>query len=258
MFAGAPDARLVAQDREIALEIENVDVSQDRFRTRVFVDGLIPGMHWCPVAAAAVQWDPAQLHFVDFRTNPYHLSPSFFCEMDNGSRLVFQIITGFATACIPFPACRQPIADIEFRVVSHFQETTLDLLDEYLLPPIPEALHPVVHDQVPEPVFDPTLFDGIVRLRPFVRGDTDGTASLTMQDAIGVLQYLFIGAPLDCPDPADVNDDGRVDISDAVYLLRHLFAGAPAPPPPAGEPGLDPTDDALDCAPLPPPPICGA
>jgi len=38
-----------------------------------------------------------------------------------------------------------------------------------------------------------------------------------------------------------------VDIADAVYVLAYLFAGGPEPPPPFGEPGFDPTDDALGC-----------
>src|SRR5262249_22817969 len=53
---------------------------------------------------------------------------------------------------------------------------------------------------------------------------------------------------MDCPDAADVNDDGIVNISDPVYLLRFLFQGGPGPPPPFPVCGADPTADSLGCA----------
>jgi hypothetical protein len=176
--------------------------------------------------------------------------------IEGGEQVVLNIVYSFASGCIPSPSCRQAVGEIELRVVSQFDETVLNLLDEYRVPPIPEPLRPTVDDQACEVVIDPALIDGVVRLRPFVRGDTDGTGTLELADVITLLGYLFLGAVLSCPDPADANDDGQVDVSDAIYLLRHFFGGAPAPPPPAGEAGLDPTEDDLDCAPLPVPGNC--
>ncbi|MBI4604860.1 MAG: FG-GAP repeat protein [Planctomycetes bacterium] len=84
--------------------------------------------------------------------------------------------------------------------------------------------------------------------RLFTRGDSNADRKIDISDGIHTLRALFSGASLTCRDAADSNDDGRVDISDAVYLFSYLFIGGDRPPPdPFDEPGLDPTDDGLEC-----------
>jgi len=85
--------------------------------------------------------------------------------------------------------------------------------------------------------------------RPFVRGNTDGDASVNVADVVFILMYLFEKGPdITCLDAADVNDDGRIDISDPVYLLFYLFGSGPPPPAPFPAPGTDPTlADELSC-----------
>ena len=61
-------------------------------------------------------------------------------------------------------------------------------------------------------------------------------------DAIQTLNYLFLGGELGCPDAADANDDGFVDISDVFTTVFHLFAGKKIPQP-NGRDGLDLTYD---------------
>ena len=82
----------------------------------------------------------------------------------------------------------------------------------------------------------------------FVRGDPNGDRKVDISDAIQMLTFQFLGTPqFGCQDSADANDDGRVNISDAVAILHHLFRGAGFLPEPAGECGVDPTDDGLAC-----------
>jgi hypothetical protein len=84
----------------------------------------------------------------------------------------------------------------------------------------------------------------------FIRGDADLDGSVSITDAIFVLNHLFTGgtAPR-CEDPADSNDDGVVDLSDPVTALGALFLGTRSLPAPGPiRPGYDPTpDDTFAC-----------
>jgi hypothetical protein len=83
---------------------------------------------------------------------------------------------------------------------------------------------------------------------PFVRGDSNGDATVNITDARHALNYLFLrGATPPCLDAADANDDGKLNITDPIAILILLFRGGSPLPPPA-TPGLDPTADGLDCA----------
>jgi hypothetical protein len=81
----------------------------------------------------------------------------------------------------------------------------------------------------------------------FVRGDVDGSGTLTVTDSIRVLWAIFLGQPLDCEEAADVNDDGLLNITDPIYLFDFVFRGGPLPPAPFPEPGPDLDDDPLGC-----------
>ncbi len=84
----------------------------------------------------------------------------------------------------------------------------------------------------------------------FVRGDIDGDGKIAINDPILILGYLFKGTEVVvCADAADANDSGKIDIADALYLLQYLFAGGAEPPAPFPEPGPDPTEDSIHCAP---------
>ncbi len=70
---------------------------------------------------------------------------------------------------------------------------------------------------------------------------------------VSVLGFLFLGdaAPW-CPDAADADDSGVLDITDPIYLLGHLFLGGPAPPPPGlAACGADRTLDRLEACSYP-------
>ena len=62
----------------------------------------------------------------------------------------------------------------------------------------------------------------------FICGDTDGSNSITISDAVLIISYIFSGGMP--PNPllaGDVDCSGNVTISDAVYLISYIFAGGP-------------------------------
>ena len=88
----------------------------------------------------------------------------------------------------------------------------------------------------------------VVSTAPFVRGNVNGDATVSLTDVVVVLDHLFQGQlALDCKGSADVNDDGGVNLSDAAYLLNFLFRGGPPPMAPYPACGRDSTPTNLDC-----------
>ena len=74
---------------------------------------------------------------------------------------------------------------------------------------------------------------------------------LVAAHALGVLGALGTG-PLGCPDAADPNDSGDIDLSDPVFLLRYLFLGGETLPTPGPDAcGWDGTRDGLARCALP-------
>ena len=84
----------------------------------------------------------------------------------------------------------------------------------------------------------------------FKRADVDTGGGVNITDGIFLPNSLFGGQQLPaCRDSADANDDGGLNIADAVYIFNMLFGGGALPPDPGMTTcGVDPTDDALDCA----------
>lgn len=61
-------------------------------------------------------------------------------------------------------------------------------------------------------------------------GDADGSATVTISDAVLLINYIFAGGP--APNPllsGDADCSGSVTISDAVHLINYIFAGGAAP-----------------------------
>jgi len=99
----------------------------------------------------------------------------------------------------------------------------------------------VVVTEPPPPTAPPELFR---------RGDANLDSVADLSDGVSILNHLFSNErPLGCPDAADSDDSGDVDISDAIRLFGFLFLGGqdlPAPGP--FECGVDNTsDDGLGC-----------
>jgi len=89
----------------------------------------------------------------------------------------------------------------------------------------------------------------------FRRGDVNADGRLDIADTVATLEYLFGSREnLPCPDAADANDSGAIDISDPIRLLMRCFPlGDPEVPcqdrlpAPFLECGLDPSPDNLTC-----------
>jgi len=83
--------------------------------------------------------------------------------------------------------------------------------------------------------YDPTLnssdvFLTKICLQTHVCGDADGSGTVTISDAVYLINYIFSGGP--APNPllsGDADCSGAVTISDAVYLINYIFSGGPAP-----------------------------
>jgi subtilisin family serine protease len=61
-------------------------------------------------------------------------------------------------------------------------------------------------------------------------GDTNGSGSVNISDAVLLINYIFIGGdPPVSPESGDTNCDGDVNISDAVVIINHVFIGGYAP-----------------------------
>ena len=112
--------------------------------------------------------------------------------------------------------------------------------------PQPSALYRGVDLQPLRPV-------GVVKFsreerRPtdFRRGDADASGSLSIADAVVVLDFVFAGTTLACRQAADANADNRINLLDAIVILEHLFRRRPLPSP-TPECGLDPNPDELGC-----------
>ncbi len=82
----------------------------------------------------------------------------------------------------------------------------------------------------------------------FLRGDADSDGSVTINDPMTVLNFLFLSGDLSCLKAGDANDDGGVDVGDAIRLLVFLFTGGSPIPEPYPDAGADPTSDGLGCA----------
>jgi hypothetical protein len=129
------------------------------------------------------------------------------------------------------------------------EDLVLGLEDGLSEPPIRNLY---VVNGSPVPVTELTA--GVIHLmlplggEAFLRGDVNMDEDIDIADPVSILAFSFSGGrePA-CMDAADANDDGRVDVSDAVYLLNYLFTGGSAPPPPAGQPGRDLTEDSQGC-----------
>ena len=106
---------------------------------------------------------------------------------------------------------------------------------------------------------DPTMFSVLVvsvclfsnTFPEFIRGDANLDHKVNISDAIEILRGindLCQGECLrDCPDSADANDDGGVNLRDAIFLLQYLFSHGPKPYSHFPNQGIDHTFDSLGC-----------
>ncbi len=94
---------------------------------------------------------------------------------------------------------------------------------------------------------DTTSDSGDSQQANFIRGDVNGDGMLDLTDGTQLQLWIGNAISIDCPDAADVNDDGVVDESDPVYIFEYLYQGSNPPPAPYPAAGPDPTADGLEC-----------
>ncbi len=98
----------------------------------------------------------------------------------------------------------------------------------------------------------PRVEDGLMRivgdLTFFRRGDSNGDQLVDVSDPIFTLGYLFLGGQEpSCPDAADADDSGELNLTDAVVTLNWLFGTGPDRIAfPRRNSGRDPTPDSLE------------
>jgi hypothetical protein len=87
-------------------------------------------------------------------------------------------------------------------------------------------------------------------LPTFRRGDKDGDGRVTITDAIGIINFLFLGFGfVPCLDAADADDSGSYNLTDSIRILNVLFLGIGVIPAPGmDECGVDSTADDIGCA----------
>jgi hypothetical protein len=61
-------------------------------------------------------------------------------------------------------------------------------------------------------------------------GDSDGNETVSIGDAVFIINYIFGGGPApNSLEAADSDCSGAVSIGDAVYIINFIFGGGPAP-----------------------------
>jgi hypothetical protein len=73
-------------------------------------------------------------------------------------------------------------------------------------------------------------FLGFKAAPKFVAGDADGSGTISIADAIVIINYVFGGGTPPKPLAAgDADCSGSLTIGDAVFIINYIFAGGPAP-----------------------------
>ena len=90
-------------------------------------------------------------------------------------------------------------------------------------------LHPTAERGTPSKIARLRVVQGPL----FRRGDSDGSGSIEVTDAIFMLYFLFLGGGKPpCLEAADADDSGAIDLTDAIFTLYFLFLGGDEPPAP--------------------------
>jgi len=123
-----------------------------------------------------------------------------------------------------------------------------------------DDLKPGVYFILPnKPDPEPVSFDLCARFvdkgTAFRRGFMDENEDIDINDAMIILNYLFMNGPRPgCLAAGDTNADGRLTVSDATRILWYQFGFLPPPPEPFAECGCPEEPAPFDCESFP---LCG-
>ncbi len=207
---------------------------------------------------ARIEWDCSQLAVHGFTTDlsdTARLAPEFVAENIDPVNCIAQLTVALETS-VPFDGVTIPTSVNNFRLANIVADvvgppglTQITLADsQTFLNAFSTGPSAILPELIPGEI---EIVSGADLSRSaFVRGDVENNGSVSIADAINVLNFLFVGGSIfNCEDAADVNDDGGLNISDAVYLLNYLFVSGSVIPYPFPSPGYDPTtsDSFTDC-----------
>ncbi|MGB5107549.1 MAG: S8 family serine peptidase [Candidatus Zixiibacteriota bacterium] len=91
-----------------------------------------------------------------------------------------------------------------------------------------DAINPGYEDGLGKGLVDPVA--ALALLTNFMCGDADASQTISISDAVFVINYIFSGGPAPVPsNSADCDCSGMISISDTVYLINYIFAGGSPP-----------------------------
>jgi len=81
----------------------------------------------------------------------------------------------------------------------------------------------------PYGAYGPDVLPTVARVAPYLQGDVSIDGTITSQDAVQLVGYVFKSSPLPYPDLGDVDGSGTITSGDIIYLINFLFKSGPPP-----------------------------
>ena len=162
------------------------------------------------------RFDTAEVFFLDQCANP---DPRVFI-LDNGRDCNLGAICWNYTT---------PASGIVFELVLHCSKT--DTVKMTTVAPWHFEVTDIVYFWTPLAMRLDTSFVVPTEF-PTLPGDVNCSQSVSISDAVFLINYIFAGGCAPCnSNAADVNGNCAISISDVVYLINYIFAGGNAPEP---------------------------
>jgi len=188
--------------------------------------------------------DP-QVVVPDSVSAPLTFSPAFLSQNLFSEGVTQTVVVDFLGAS-PLPPGMMVAQEVTYLSVGQGADVaTLSFCESLSNPPI------LIEIAVGPNLFEaPVLAGGqitvVVDDPHFIRGDVDGSGSVSLGDCVSVLAYLFANGSVFCEQAADFDDNEQVSLGDAIVGLSFLFTGGLAPSSPTTC-GPDPTLGPLSC-----------
>lgn len=166
---------------------------------------------------------PLGLNYVGFTTEGCRTDSFYSVDLTgivaSSRKLSLTFISGTGAGYPPLPPGDGPVVNLMF-APGYFQSTaTIDTATVSNKATICEASFFS---------YQPAVIPGTISTR--VCGDANGDGSISIGDAVYIINYVFKGGLPPIPmENGDANCDDSVNIGDAIYLVNYVFRGGPAP-----------------------------